>query len=465
MYLNGMHLSGLDLQLATGGHWHGSVPECIAKVVTDTRAFQAGEVFLALRGPNFDGHAFASAVADDALALIGDKAGVHLWAELGLAGSVLEVDDTLQAFGAIAHVWRQRLQDTTVIAISGSYGKTSLRSLLQTGFSGLGLKVAATHANLNNLIGVPQTLLAVPQDTDIAIIECGISECGEMDRLAAIVQPDITVLTGMTAAHAEGLGGLSGVVAEKALLLAGADWCALGDGVDELLAANHIATQQPCLSMAETSRDAVSWALDGCELSLTYHDQQAAMTLALPAAHWAANFAFAASIVLRHLNDEAKPVALQAVVAALADWQPQAGRLQSAAGKNGSVILDDSYNANPVSMQAAIDTLVALNGDKVVVLGDMAELGEASVEAHGAIDLHALALHEHDRAYLIGTAMQALAAEYPQACWFATPEAAIEALADESFGSDDTILIKASRSMGLDRIVQLLSLPEVKHAV
>jgi len=465
MHLNGMSLSGLDLQQASGGRWHGAVPESIDKVVTDTRAFQAGEVFLALRGPNFDGHTFALAVVDDALALIGDKAGVHQWLDSDLATSVLEVDDTLQAFAAIAHAWRQRLTNTTVIAISGSYGKTSLRSLLQIGFSGLGLNVAATHANLNNLIGVPQTLLAVPQNAEVAIIECGISERGEMARLAAMVQPDVAVLTGITAAHAEGLGDLSGVVAEKALLLAGSDWCALGEGVDALLTANHIVTDQPCLSMHQDNAEVVTWHLDGCELTLTYRDQHAAMTLALPAAHWAANIAFAATIILRHMHVRRELLGLQAVLTALADWQPQAGRLQRQAGKNDSVILDDSYNANPVSMQAAIDTLVALNGDKVVILGDMAELGEASVEAHGAIDLHALALHEHDRAYLIGTSMQVLAAKYPQARWFATTEAAVEALADESFGSDDTILVKASRSMGLDKIVGLLSLPEVQHAV
>jgi len=460
-----MRLSGVDMQTATGGHWHGLVPESVDRIVTDTRDFQLGEVFLALRGPNFDGHAFAASVADRALALIGDKAGVRLWADSGLTNNILEVDDTLQAFGTIAHAWRKRLQNTTVIAISGSYGKTSLRSLLQTGFTGLGLKVAATHANLNNLIGVPQTLLSVSQDADIAIIECGISECGEMAKLAAIVQPDVAVLTGMTEAHGEGLGGLSGVVSEKALLLAGADWCALGDGVEDLLVSNHIVPDQPCLSMHQGNADAVGWKLDGCELLLTYHDQQAAMTLALPAAHWAANLAFAAAVILRQSTASGEPVRLKAVVSALADWQPQAGRLQMLAGQNGSVLLDDSYNANPVSMQAAIDTLAALDGNKVVLLGDMAELGQIAASAHASLDLNGLDLTGRDRAYLIGDAMQVLAERYPEAGWFATTNAAIEALADVSFASSDTILIKASRSMGLEKIVQLLRVQEVQHAV
>ncbi len=455
-----MRLSGVDIQTATGGHWHGLVPEAVSMVSTDTRALKAGEVFLALRGPHFDGHAFAASVAGRAMALIGDKAGVRLWADLDLHNSVLEVDDTLQAFGNIAHAWRSRLVDTTVIAISGSYAKTSLRSMLETGFSVLNFKVAATHANLNNLIGVPQTLLAVPQETDIAIIECGISETGEMARLAAMVEPDIAVLTGMTAAHAEGLGGLSGVVREKALLLEGAEWCALGAGVADLFEANGIALTSQSMSVDGDNDECVDWNLDGCELSLSYQGQQAAMILTLPAAHWAANLAFAAAIMLRHLNAGDDVVSLSGVLAALSGWQPQAGRLQVVAGKNTCLILDDCYNANPVSMQAAIDTLAAMDGKKIAVLGDMAELGESSDAAHAGLDLSQL-----DVIYLIGARMQVLAKQYSAAQWFATTEDASAALADVSFAAHDIVLIKASRCMGLEKIVALLRQPEVMHAV
>jgi len=457
-----MRLSGTEMQCATGGRWHGSVPESLHKVTTDTRAFQAGAAFLALRGPSFDGHAFAASVADRATALIGDHDGVRSWLneELDLHNSVLEVRDTLQAFGDIAHAWRTHLTHTTVIAISGSYGKTSLRSILETGFAALNLNVAATHANLNNLIGVPQTLLAVPQHADIAIIECGISEKGEMSRLAAIVQPDITILTGFTAAHSEGLGGLAGVVKEKALLLKGTGWCGLGAGVAGLLETHQIAVSHSDLSVDQNTNDNVQWQLNGCELLLSYQNQQASMSLSLPAAHWASNFAFAASIILRHFNTDSIQTSLQDVVTAIASWQPPTGRLQSCVGQHGSVILDDCYNANPVSMQAAIDTLRALDADQVAILGDMAELGEASLSAHASLDVSGL-----NRLYLIGTQMQALAEKYPQAHWFANTDAALAALADESFTANDSVLIKASRSMALEKVVQLLCQPEVNHAV
>ncbi len=460
-----MKLSGADLQRATAGHWHGSIPESLHKVMTDTRDFQAGEAFLALRGPHFDGHNFAASVTDRALALIGDAEGVRLWSELDLDNSVLEVNDTLQAFGDIAHAWRLRLTDTTVIAISGSYGKTSLRSILELGFAELGFHVAATHANLNNLIGVPQTLLAVPEDADIAIIECGISETGEMSRLAAIVQPDIAVLTGITAAHSEGLGGLSGVIREKALLLEGAQWCALGAGVTALLKANHIKLPEQSLAVDRSYDDQndggqVSWKLNGCDLQLTYHDQHASIALALPAAHWASNLAFAAAIMLRHLNANHQQVSLERVANAIAGWQPSSGRLQPSVGKNDCVILDDCYNANPVSMQAAIDTLCALESNKIAILGDMAELGEISESAHKNLDVSGV-----DSIYLIGAHMHALAASHPQADWFATADEAVEALADISFSSEDTILIKASRSMALEKIVQLLRKQEAALAL
>ncbi|MDQ6967057.1 MAG: Mur ligase family protein, partial [Mariprofundaceae bacterium] len=213
-----MYLSGLDIQHATGGHWLNQMPAQIEpiqtskvqalKIQTDSRHFNQGDIFLALRGPNFDGHAFAHQVRNKACALIGDHQGVKCWSDLKMPQ--LEVADTLLALGDIAHAWRKKLSNTTIIAITGSYGKTTIRSMLAHTFKALGIKTAATHANLNNLIGVPKTLLDVPEDSEIALIECGISEVGEMQRLSEIVQPDIAILTGITNAHTEGLGGLHG---------------------------------------------------------------------------------------------------------------------------------------------------------------------------------------------------------------------------------------------------------------
>ncbi len=457
-----MRLSGMEIARATGGIWHGDMPAGIAGVCTDTRNFQPGDAFLALRGPHFDGHAFAEAVTDQASALIGDGDGVANWH--GLDNSKLEVENTLQALGDIAHAWRMKLRQTCIMAISGSYGKTSLRSLLETGFSALGFKVAATKANLNNLIGVPQTLLATPEDADIAIIECGISEPGEMARLAAMVQPDIAVLTGITAAHSEGLGGLGGVVREKALLPAHINiggWCALGKDVAALMQANHIALPQCPVSMNAGNGSAVEWQLQGCSLSLHNRDEQAQIELALPARHWAENYAFAASIMLRFLQQRSdKAYRFAEIAASMSGWQPVAGRMQRINAPSGALVLDDCYNANPVSMQAAIDTLRALPGRKIAVLGDMAELGEASASAHAGIDIDGI-----DTVYLIGAQMQTLADLQPQARWFAATSDAVAALQDVRLGAGDTVLVKASRSMRLEAVVELLTAGELADAL
>ena len=448
-----MRLSGLEIQQASHGRWLGDVPDMINGLVTDSRNFKSGQAFLALHGPSFDGHKFAFSVADRAEALIGDAEGVKLWENLQTCQ--LEVANTLQALGDIAHAWRMQLQQTIVIAISGSYGKTSLRSMLSHGFTALGFNIAATHANLNNLVGVPQTLLGVAKDADIALIECGISEIGEMSRLASIAHPDVAILAGITSAHTEGLGGLSGVVREKAALfdhLTEHGWCVLGEGVEEQLIRQDI--EIPKSALIAGVDGAVQWQLDGTELHLSDQSEEVVISLELPARHWAANVALAASVILRLSRQLGKQVSLKQIASILADWQAPAGRMQQLRGINGCLILDDSYNANPVSMQAALDTLVAMDGHRVVFLGDMAELGDSSIQAHAGINLSGL-----DEIYLIGTQMKALAAMHPQAKWFESTQEAISYLSDYSPERNAVILVKASRSMALEGIVRLLSDP------
>ena len=458
-----MRLSGSEIAQATRGRWRDRAPEVITEVVTDSRGFKSGQTFLALRGPHFDGHQFALAIADQATALIGDREGVRLWDDLNACQ--LEVEDTLKALGDIAHAWRLQLRQTTVMAISGSYGKTSLRSLLAHGFTGLGFNVAATRANLNNLVGVPQTLLATLADADIALIECGISEPGEMARLARIVSPDVAILTGFAAAHTEGLGGLNGVIREKSALLshlAADGWCALGSGVRLQLERQGIAIPAPLIAAEDAG--AVDWQLDGRRLALSRGEESAELELPLPAPHWAANMALAADIILRLLGKKGQQRSLAEVAAILSDWRPPAGRMQLLRGNGGATIIDDCYNANPASMQAALNTLAAMEGRRVAVLGEMAELGEETEAGHAGLLLAGI-----DRVYLVGPAMQALAARHPEAHWFATTAEAVAHLADCRFDGGDTILVKASRRMGLEAVVALLCGPiregEAAHAL
>lgn len=457
-----MRLSGTELKQATGGDWSKGVPESINGISTDSRQFIEGNAFLALRGPNFDGHLFAEKVAGQAHALIGDHQGVRLWDDLELPQ--LQVEDTLAALGDIANAWRNRLSQTTVIAITGSYGKTTVRSMLAHIFEALGMRTAATHANLNNLIGVPTTLLGVDESAEVALIECGISEIGEMERLSRIVQPDIAVITGISSAHSAGLGGIQGVASEKSKLISHLlpqGWCAFGSGVSQLLKTEKNANT--AIDMDSTEGEVVTWQLEGQSLQLATENESAALALALPARHWAANMALAATVVLKYFADRphlAMPQ-LQDIADILASWRAVDGRMTTVTGINGSTILDDSYNANPVSMQAALDTLATLAGHRIAIIGDMGELEDAAA-AHAGLDVSGI-----DRLILVGPEMAALKAKQPDAEWFATTDEAEVWMKENmaSFTADDHLLIKASHSMRLDRIVRLLAGKESAHAL
>lgn len=456
-----MRMTGIELQQATNGTWHGEPPAMISGIGTDSRDFTPGHAFLALRGPNFDGHRYADTIATQAAALIGDRHGISLWG--GVERPVLEVSDTLQALGDIAAAWRTRLHDTSVIAVSGSYGKTTVRTMLAHCFGKMGKVVAATRANLNNLIGVPATLLSIPEVCDLAIIECGISERDEMDRLGRIVRPDVVVLTGLSAAHGEGLGGLAGIAAEKAALLrylCDDGWAALGEGVRPTLLQYGQTIPASAFSQGDNDEHVVRWQLQGTQLTLTCGEERVLLTLPLPARHWAANMALCASVIRNwfRLHDEA--VTLAAIAGALADWQTPGGRMHQLSGRNDSLVLDDCYNANPASMQAALDTLAELDGRRIAILGDMAELGADAAAQHAAMDVDGI-----DELWLIGPNMQHLAQRHPAAHWFPTTSAAEAGLKGLSLTADDRILVKASRSMRLESIVRLLTAEENAHAV
>ncbi len=459
-----MRMTGLELQRATRGAWQKGIPESINGISTDSRKFVEGHAFLALRGPSFDGHRFAEKLATRASAMIGDAQGMRLWE--AFETPQLQVENTLAALGDIANAWRNRLNQTTVIAITGSYGKTTIRSMLAHIFTSLNRSTAATHANLNNLIGVPTTLLGIDKSTEIALIECGISEEGEMRRLSEIVQPDVAVITGLAPAHSSGLGGMKGVASEKTDLLRHLlpqGWCVLGEGVAKQLSQHDQTISRDAIDMDQSDAETVQWKLTGKRLMLSYREESAELELPLPARHWAANMALSATIALHYFNQQkvgAMP-SFSKLVASLSTWQPVEGRMQIISGINGATIMDDSYNANPVSMQAALDTLVRLSGRSVAFIGDMTELDNPG-HTHRSLNLSGI-----DMLILIGNEMKVVRNDHPDAIWFATTDEAMAWTEKnlKKFNSNDHILIKASRSMHLDRIVRAMTNREDLHAL
>lgn len=452
-----MQLTGEELATATQGVWHHGQPDKVSQIKTDSRGFEQGDVFLALRGDFFDGHRFAGDLAGRAAALMGDTQGLATWQDLNVP--VLEVQDTLQAYGDIAHAWREKLSRTSFIGITGSYGKTTVRSMLTHLFTGLGLNVHATDANLNNLIGVPQTLLATPMDADVALIECGISEQGEMQRLADILSPDGVVMTGLTSAHAEGLGGLQGVVHEKARLLSAikvGGWCALGNGVATCL---HV--QKVLVSCQQLKAD-VTWTRKDQDVCFLYQGESASLRLSLPAQHWCENMALVLMVALAKPWKRELELSFQSMVNILASWQAVDGRLLTYQGVAGCQILDDAYNANPVSMQAALQTLQSMPTRRIAILGDMKELGEHSAAAHANIDVKNI-----ECVWLVGEDMRHLHTVLADSLWFLDVDALLAwlALNLEKLNEGDTVLVKASHSMGLEKVVDMLKSKDVDCAV
>jgi len=439
-----MRMSEMELKSCTAGQWHGAPPSMIGGISSDTRSLCKGDAFIALCGPSFDGRAFAAEAAKrGAAALIGDKAGIDMWK--GISLPQLEVRDGLQALGDIAAHWRSKLA-LPLVAITGSYGKTTLRSMLEHVLRAKGMRVAATRSNDNNLIGVPQTLLRIQPDDDVAVVECGISEPGEMRRLAGMVKPDVAVITGISAAHAEGLGSLAGVAAEKALLLdtlAADGFAVLGSGVSALLGDRSIPAPAMLLDMDAANDAVVQWDMDDCRVSLQRGAESTTFELALPARHWAQDAALAATILGR-----LGFASLQEVGAAMASWQAEGGRMRSHTGMGACRLLDDSYNANPASMAAALDTLRHLPGRRIAVLGDMAELGRDSAALHAGLNISGL-----DAVLLVGEKMRALAAQHAGAQHMADVEHVLAALVEMNPGKGDTLLIKGSRCMHMERVV------------
>lgn len=438
-----MNFNAFTLQMACGGSWHGDMTETCLNIATDTRQLKKGDVFIALHGPNFDGHAYLEeAEKKGAIAAIVDQ-------DISTNLPCLHVHDTLQAYADIAATWRQQFAGQ-VIAITGSYGKTSLRSLLEHMFSGLGYAVTATHANENNLIGVPKSILRIQQE-DIAIIECGISEVTEMAQLSKMTSPDMAVFTGFSPAHSAGLGDMKGIVREKSALLETSNQAIFGEGVSHWMHRFSMHIPTSCLDMDHP--ETTNWQLKGQCLTLSHGTQKEQLELSLPAPHWGQNMALATEVIMKFT-----PHSFSEVVQSLRNWQPVKGRLERIQGINHCCILNDSYNANPASMTAALNTLRALSGSNTAILGDMAELGQYSEQHHRQLDVSGI-----ERLLLVGPEMATLATETPHATWVENTKAALAVIQTWQLSEKDNILIKASRSIGLEQLIPTLT--ENSHAI
>lgn len=357
-------------------------PATFTQISTDTRTLEAGALFVALRGERFDGHDHLAAARD------AGAGGAVVRADTpdvpGLA--LYRVDDTLAALGRLAARRRQTV-DGPVIGVTGTNGKTATKELAASALASR-WRVHATQGNLNNEVGVPLTLLGAPENVDALVVEAGASVPGEIARLRRIIQPTVAVVTNVSAGHLQGFGGLEGVLAEKVslcedvpLAIVGTEPAALADAARRLAGRVLVAGLE---APADVRPD--RWRLDAAgRVQLVVRGVP--VHLPLVGRHQAAN----AMLVLALA--EALELDLEAVGQRLAAVAMPGGRWE--VHRDGDrLVINDAYNANPASLEAALETVRAIRGDRpiVLVLGSMLELGHETARAHAAAADAALAI-------------------------------------------------------------------------
>ncbi len=440
-----------------GGELRGADATFTA-VSTDSRTIAAGDLFVALRGERYDGHAFMpQVVAAGAAAALAD----HAYEPVSALPTAV-VADTTVALGALAAHWRRRFQ-IPLIAVVGSNGKTTVKEMIaaclreQYGADA----VLATRGNLNNHIGLPLTLLALRAAHRVAVVEVGMNHPGETAQLAALAQPTIAVINNAQREHQEFMHSVADVAQEHASLIAALP----ADGTAVINADDGYAAVWRTTAGARTVRDfglgrAVVTAqchMDAVTATLEVSMPGAAASIALPLAgeHNVRNALAAVAAAT------AAGATLEACARALARFVPVRGRMQMRRGVRGAVLIDDTYNANPDSVRAATAVLARARGRKVLVLGDMGEVGVQGPAFHQEAGAYART-SGIDALYTLGDlAADAARAFGAGAQHYSRIE---ELLVDVERGLDahTTVLVKGSRFMQMERVVRSLEAPAEK---
>ena len=424
-------------------------------VVTDSRTLKSGQLFVALRGPSFDGNDFvaAAAAAGAAGAVVTRAQPVEL--------PQIVVPDTQAALEQAARAWRRGFSGA-LVGVAGSNGKTTAKEMTAAILGQAG-PCLATRGNLNNHIGVPLTLLRLTGAERFAVVEMGANRAGEVAHLVEVARPTVGLITNAGAEHLEGFGSLEGVARAEGEMVAGleASATAVINADDAFAPLWRSSTPARVVTFGVRAgadfRASEVQAAVGSEgfttsFRLTAPIGAAAIRLNLGGGHNVANALAAAAAAA------SAGAALEHIVAGLAAVRAVPGRLQFRRSSSGGWLIDDSYNANPSSVRAAIEVLTGLPGKRWLVLGDMAELGAFAADEHAGIGEFARRAGI-ERLYATGALMQrATEAFGAGAEWFADVPALIAALrAAPGNSAEVRVLIKGSRFMRLERVVEALS--------
>ena len=423
----------------------------ITGVSTDTRTIKQGDLFLALVGPNFDGHKFVDTAQEKgASAMVVSE---PIKSDL----PYILVEDTKMALGQLGAAVKKKVAPKTV-GITGSSGKTTVKEMVASILSRRG-KVLATKGNFNNDIGVPLTLLRLEQDHEFAVIEMGANHLGEIAYTTQLVKPDVATIVNAAAAHLEGFGSLLGVARAKseifkgltekgtAILNADSQFMKFWQGKLHHTNVKAFSVEQSTDFHAED----VTLGLDGCaQFDLCTPQGQVSVLLTLPGTHNVSNALVAAALAME------VGATLEDVKFGLENMQQVGGRLQVIQLTNQVKVLDDSYNANVASVNAAIDLLSSFYGRKILVLGDMGELGEKARYYHEQAGEYAKQKGITDL-YTLGVLSQSASDSFGGQ-HFSSIESLVEQLNLDAGGEqrDISILIKGSRSAKMERVVKAL---------
>jgi UDP-N-acetylmuramoyl-tripeptide--D-alanyl-D-alanine ligase len=428
-------------------------------VSTDTRTLEAGDLFVALRGDRFDGHRFlADARAAGAVAAMVERAD-----PANGALPVLIVPDSRLALGRLAAHWRNRFS-LPLVALTGSSGKTTVKEMLAAilrqactaGGEPAAECVLATRGNLNNDIGMPLMLLELSSAHRYAVIEMGMNHAGEIRHLAQLAAPDVAVITNAGRAHIEFLGSVERIARAKGEILEGL--CDRGIAVlnaddDHVPMWRALAGERRRIEfgLEHAAHVTATYRLRSFESEIVVKTAQgdARTRLHAPGVHNVRNALAAAAAAV------ALDVSTDDIASGLERYRGMKGRLQTKRGVGGSTVIDDTYNANPESMRAAIDVLAQSAGRKLLVLGDMGELGAAAPQLHTELGRYARAAGV-ERLLAVGEQAAATAEAFGSgARHYGRVEELVAELRDD-LTADATVLVKGSRFMKMERVVDAL---------
>jgi UDP-N-acetylmuramoyl-tripeptide--D-alanyl-D-alanine ligase len=421
-------------------------------VGTDSRKVVKDQLFVALKGENYDGHDYAAqAIAQGAAAaLIANS-------QLSLAPAIV-VEDTYVALGTLAQYWRDKFS-IPLVAITGSNGKTTVKEMIASILSVKANSEHAIHAtsgNLNNHIGLPLTLLKLRKTHQYSVIEMGMNHLGEIDYLTRIAKPTVAIINNAGSAHIGELGSRGNIAQAKGEIFAGLT----DSGVAVINADDEYADYWISLNKG---KKIVTFAMrKPADVKATYQEKSGLSIVNLTTPHGGISFKF--NVLGTHnisnaLAASAVAVALGIantdIVRGLENFSAVKGRLQRKSGLNKALLIDDTYNANPDSMKAAIDVLASQSGEKILVLGDMGELGADAKQLHMDIGAYAKAAGLK-KLYCLGELSYEMVRGFGEgAKHYATPVAIADAI-KPLLSEDNVVLIKGSRFMKMERVVDLL---------